>query len=336
LDERYNPSPRLVPAEVPNVTGAIRIATSSISTCALRADDAAICWGNFPVDLTGNVSSIQPSPRRMVGWSGVRALADGEGAVYAILRNGTVQGHYRPLNGVTNAASFHLGRNLPCERDGQGQVLCWEEYRIGDKPPTRMLGDAIQLDSKFHHACALTSRGVVYCWGDNASQELGDGTRTSRQQISPVVGLPPAVEIAIGGSHSCARDISGSVRCWGDNGYGQLGDDTPTTRGIPAVVPGITTAVQIAAGAYHTCALLRDGSLQCWGWNHTGQLGDGSTLDRHRPTPVLGLSLVAEVSTFGSHTCARLRSGKVACWGENNLGQTGTAAPARRSGAPSR
>ena len=321
----YNPRPRLSPGEVPGVSGAIRIATSSISTCALRDDGTAICWGNFPVDLTGRVSSLQPLARRMVGWKGVRALTDGEGAVFALLRDGTVQGHYKPLEGVTGAASFHLGRKHPCELDVQGQVLCWEQYRIGQAQPRLMLGDAIQLDSKYSHACALTSRGVVLCWGDNASQQLGDGTLTAREQASPVVGLPPAVEIAVGGNHTCARDATGAVRCWGNNGYGQLGDDAATTesRGIPSPVPGITSAVQIAAGAYHTCALLRDGSVQCWGWNRTGQLGDGTTIDRHHPTPVLGLPLAAQVSTFGTHTCARLLSGKVACWGDNSLGQTG-------------
>ncbi len=318
------------------MTGAIRIATSTISTCALRADGTAICWGNFPLDPIGNTSSIQPSPKRMVGWPGVRALADGDGAIYAVLRNGTVQGYYQLLNGVTGAASFHLGRKYPCERDLQGQVLCWEEYRIGDKPPTRMVGDAIQIDSKFHHACALTSRGVVFCWGENSSQQLGDGTHTSREQISPVIGLPPAVEIAVGGSHSCARDVSGAVRCWGENGFGQLGDGTTASRGIPKVVPEITTAVQIAAGAYHTCALLRDGSLQCWGWNNTGQLGDGTTQDRNRPAPVHRLPPAVEVSTFGGHTCARLQSGKVFCWGDNDLGQTGVATTPRPSAVPSR
>jgi alpha-tubulin suppressor-like RCC1 family protein len=39
------------------------------------------------------------------------------------------------------------------------------------------------------HMCAVTSRGVAYCWGVNTNGQIGDGTRTAKQYTpQPVSG----------------------------------------------------------------------------------------------------------------------------------------------------
>jgi alpha-tubulin suppressor-like RCC1 family protein len=41
------------------------------------------------------------------------------------------------------------------------------------------------------HACAVSAEGVLWCWGSNASGELGDGTRVSRALPVPVSAVAP-------------------------------------------------------------------------------------------------------------------------------------------------
>lgn len=318
----YNDAPRLSPVIVPGVTGATRLAVSAISTCALVGDGEAMCWGNYPLDLQGRTATIVPSPARMRGWKSVRSLADGEGAVFAILADGRLQGHYQLTPNLYDLREFHLGRKHPCAITSRDVLQCWEEYRVGIEPPVLTLQGIAQVDSKFHHACALTVGGQVLCWGEGSSGQLGDGAAKDRAAPVPVLGLKGAAQVSIGGQHSCARTADGAVHCWGLPWSVPFDNHDPALD-RPAPVPGLAGVVQIAAGAYHTCALLRDGGVHCWGRNDNGELGDGTTEDRLAPARVPGLPPAVEIAAYTSHTCARLLGGRVACWGSNSHGQIG-------------
>lgn len=55
---------------------------------------------------------------------------------------------------------------LPCERDGHGANFA--ALRVGSR-----------------HTCGLTTAGVAYCWGDNGTGQLGDGT-SQTVRLTPV------------------------------------------------------------------------------------------------------------------------------------------------------
>jgi alpha-tubulin suppressor-like RCC1 family protein len=198
----------------------------------------------------------------------------------------------------------------------------------------------IQLSLGFHHSCALTADGQVFCWGRNQEGQLGDGTTHDATEPRPVIGLVRVSRIAAGGNHTCALARDGTVHCWGANHRGQLGSDTAgvctgqmvSSTGVavghslpcsPVAVPvhELTGVAALAAGGNHSCAALADGSVSCWGDNLFLQLGGQTREPRTRPNPVLGLTGVVELALGDQHSCARTRAGAVLCWGGNTHGQ---------------
>lgn len=179
-----------------------------------------------------------------------------------------------------------------------------------------------------NHACARARAGVVYCWGDNATGQLGDGTTKQRRTPVAVLGLNDATALAAGTGHTCAARRTGRVVCWGANAEGQLGDGSTVDRTKPVVVTGIQGARALAAGGAHTCALQASGATQCWGSNKRGQIGNGVgaanlAVPQSRPAAVQKLVDAVEVGAGALHTCARRRTGEVACWGHSSQGQLG-------------
>jgi len=188
-------------------------------------------------------------------------------------------------------------------------------------------GLATQVTTGYAPTCALTSTGGAWCWGFNASGEVGDGTAGNiRPTAVPVVGLANGiVAVSSGFQHSCALNAVGAVACWGVNTYGQLGDGSTVSRSAPVAVAGLGSGVTaIAAGGFHTCAARVDGTVICWGYNAFGELGDGTTQNRSTPVDVLGLTHpVVALSGGVEHTCAIDNAGAALCWGHNSLGQLG-------------
>src|SRR5437868_6003916 len=122
--------------------------------------------------------------------------------------------------------------------------------------------------------CAVTEAGAVYCWGDNYSGALGDGTTTSR--LSPVRVSSSQRFVAIAGAHgtsrNCAIDNTAAAYCWGYNALGEVGDGTHIDRYLPTPVGGGLTFSSLAS-SYHTCGLTTDGRAYCWGPNGGDALG---------------------------------------------------------------
>jgi len=87
----------------------------------------------------------------------------------------------------------------------------------------------------------VTRSGALFCWGENASGRLGDGTSTNRS--GPVrIQIPGLVRrVSIGASVTCAVDAQGAFCCWGERAFGPLGDGRfkhDTTRGrLPYLEP---------------------------------------------------------------------------------------------------
>src|SRR5438309_3172913 len=83
------------------------------------------------------------------------------------------------------------------------------------------------------HTCGVITAGVAYCWGNNGSGGLGDGTTTDRMSPVAVLGGLSFAAVSAGGSGSCGVRTGGAAYCWGLNSCGQVGEGTVTGQGGP-------------------------------------------------------------------------------------------------------
>ncbi len=129
---------------------------------------------------------------------------------------------------------------------------------------------AAEVKAGGQNTCARRIDGAVYCWGDNGSGQLGDGT-AKPESATPVkvVGLEGTIALSVGMSSSCAVKKDGTVWCWGNNESGVLGDGTKESRNSPVQVAGLTGVAQVAMTIGMACARKDDASVWCWG----GSLG---------------------------------------------------------------
>lgn len=279
-----------------------QVATGDATTCALTNGGGVKCWGYAYYGQLGNGLQVdQYIPVDVLGLSeNVTSISVNGFSGCAVINNGA---QCWGDNDVGQMGNGHLGRNyIPMDVTG-----------LTSGVKTIAAGGA--------HVCALMDSGVVKCWGNNFSGQLGDGTNVSKSIPVDVVGLDSdIVSISAGSDFTCVITNKGTVKCWGNNASQQLGDGTTTDRYMPVNVVGLNNdIVAISNGAQHTCALTASGGVKCWGANYYGQLGMGSiTNDPLPPNDVIGLSSGVKAITIGSHYgCALTNESLVKCWGTN-------------------
>jgi hypothetical protein len=221
------------------------------------------------------------------------------------------------------------------------QVACWR--LIGDEVTFYSVPQALTVAVNREHACALTRRGPVICWGfgadcppqwissfsvgvdisarvDTCVVDQGGAVRcmpsTScptnfTSELTPVATVERAVRVATGYFVNCATDGT-SVGCWPASEWGL--DPEPLRLTEPVEFASDTKIVELVVGERHACVRRADGTVECWGSNNHHQLD--ATIRVDTPRVVAGLEPVDQVIVGWDRTCARETEGGVLCWGD--------------------
>jgi alpha-tubulin suppressor-like RCC1 family protein len=357
---------------LPEAGTVVGVVAGRFHSCALFGGGLAQCWGENSYGQFGNGYMVNSSlPTAAMGssltslFAGLADTCAVVGAVGECAGRG-VSGELD--NGVPDADSmwpvataalpaaptaFASGRGFTCAIVAGGDVYCAGDGSLGQlgngsdgggvAPVKVDLGGAAAaaIVAEWQHACALTTTGAVFCWGDDSSGQIGNGATTNTGVLTPF-SVPlggAASEIGVGEAHSCAvvgSDTQATVRCWGDNSYGQLGAGSSAPYSASPVqvagvggAAGLNGVAVLAVGASHACVgLAYAGGVACWGKGGSGELGDDSTRDAPTPVLVSGISVLpVSMAAGGYHTCALVASPNVLCWGANDFGQLGNGDP---------
>jgi len=160
------------------------------------------------------------------------------------------------------------------------------------------------------HSCAVTVSGKVYCWGSNASGQLGsaggDALRPRAVDFSNTPGgAPTFISVSAGEDHTCGVTgwNAGPIYCWGSN-----------IGATPTALPLGLVFTQVSVGNFEACAVTPLGYAYCW------NLGGSPSVVSTAPYSTTFNS----ISVGFDHKCAVAKySLKAYCWGANDVGQLG-------------
>ena len=169
------------------------------------------------------------------------------------------------------------------------------------------------------NGCGVIASGEAYCWGNNTSGQIGDGTTIDARVPVPVAGGMLFTSL----NQRCGVVSGGQGYCWGRNDNGELGNGTLSQSLSPAPVSGGLNFSRINTPIATNCGITVAGKAYCWGANISGSLGNGSNTGTTTPVPVSGNLTFVSISSSTDFVCGVTTAGLGYCWGNNQWGQLG-------------
>ena len=225
---------RTTPTPVAGGHAFVALDAGDESTCAVRTDGAAFCWGrgqNGQLGIDNGFVAYQPTPAPVRGATRFRTIGVGEFAGCALTDAGVAHCWGSNVAGETGLGTFDGYSFDPRPVVMPAGVAAFRGLRVGDEG----------------HVCALAATdGTAYCWGHNTFGQLGDGSLAARNVPTRVADADRYAVIAPGGVHTCGITTAGAAKCWGLDDAGQLGDGSPGRDRVTTPRPvagGLTFAV---------------------------------------------------------------------------------------------
>lgn len=286
------------------------------NACAISTDGILVCWGDNAGQWTfaDRPSGAVPTPTRISlpngqKWKSVN-VGDGE----------TICG-LSELDRAWCWGNHHLGSYFTTTSRTPIEVEFASHIRLRE------------VQSSHSTACAITSNGEFWCWGD--AHYLGDGS------IDPVrvpvrISMPDNASVesfSMGNSGVCTVTSTPNMYCWGSNGDGELGlgyrqQYSYSYSWTPVLIPAPIGQQwsKAAVGLNRICAITVSGGGYCAGDNYNGAFGNGTYDDSmtftRMQTP--NNERISAIESGWYHTCIRTETGSMYCVGRGDYGELGT------------
>jgi len=196
------------------VSGGLTFASVSAGvdhSCGVTVAGAAYCWGDNTHGEVGDSSTTftRPSPELVAGGLTFAAVSAGGnhscgvipvGAAYCWgdnslgqLGDGTDSSRLTPVR-VSGGLSFTAliaGGGHTCGLTAAGAAYCWGyniDGQLGDGTTTPIRSSPVPVSGGLTfaivsagggHTCGITAGGTTYCWGNNSSGQLGNGSSSA-------------------------------------------------------------------------------------------------------------------------------------------------------------
>lgn len=359
------------------------VAAGPIHSSAIRSDGTLWAWGFNAFGQLGDLSTItKSSPVLVSGPAGAswQAIANGGAHILGITTTGKLYAWGLGTSGqlgnnaalsvsspvlvsgpaATSWALVSCGGFFSLAVNTTGRLYAWgrnTDAELGDlttvakSTPILVSGPAntswSAIAGGFYHSLAISTTGVLYAWGYNASGQLGDLSLTNKS--SPVLVSGPAatswsVVSTVGNEQSPFQEQSyaitttGRLYAWGSNNVGQLGDLTTVSKSSPILVsgPAATSWSFLASGGTGNTtiiAITTTGLGYGWGFNTLGQAGIGSVVNVSSPVVIQAPEITswALIGAGLSHSVGISNNGLLYSWGANTNGQLGDLTTTNRS-----
>ena len=182
-----------------------------------------------------------------------------------------------------------------------------------------------KISTSNYYTVALTTNGEVYAWGDNGSEQLGQGNSkvlyaTKIKNQDGTGPLQNIVDVIANHSNTLYLDNDGGLYICGYKDTTLYLGKTASTKGVTYL--GQQNAIKITGG-YRTVGIVTSsGKAIAWGKNSYGVLGNGTTTDN-----IIGKTTIGEDIDDFKLTCYSgmflKDNGKAYSAGLNNYGQLG-------------
>ena len=187
------------PVQVRGLSEAVAISAGDRFTCAIRTTGVAVCWGRAgrlgsagasatPRAVDGTASygaldaggraacAIEPSVQRASCWGDPGAIGSAGGTGVSPARvDANLDLTVVSVGGTSACALSTSGRAGCWGSNGRGQLGIGAALDTASLVPLAVAGDSTfsSISVGGEHACAINALRVTFCWGSNASGQLG-------------------------------------------------------------------------------------------------------------------------------------------------------------------